>query len=347
LTVFAIVVVAVWLYTLLREYSTGYGFAYSSFLLPLSVLLIALKPPDFIASRQALDTLMFGLGISALIGTVLPLLDIALPNQYAQARMIFGFGLDYRWVGVFETTTQASAVGTYLVLYSLWRRSRVFIVIGLIGTLILLLGYSRGALVATAVGLLAMMWFKETLFGVRLTRVLRLTTILVVLLGSTAYILVRDPSMSGRTPIWDIYARQLTPQSPWIGLGTRGIDQLVAQDPTLATNGALMHAHNLPLDLTARFGITGLILVSTLIAYVVVFAIKTGRLGLWVAPALVIALVVNQLSDIHIDWRYLDYDYSVLLFTFVLAASFLREKSEEPDQQQPPDRGPNSRTISA
>ena len=334
LSSFALLITALWLFVWVRETSGGLGYNFSIFVIVPAIWLIALKAPNFVDARRAADFFISGLAIAAALGTILYLVGYPLSNQFAGARPILGIVpnlFDHRWVGVFETTTQASAVGAYLLIYGLWRRSWIFSVIAIFGVGILFTGYSRGALAAAAAALMAALWFIPTVFGWNLSLLRRLLITISSIGVGSLLVLRSDPTMNGRTPIWDAYLTDLFPRSPVLGLGTPDLSNTIAADPQLSEIPAMSHAHNILLDGLARYGLFGLIIILALLVFAAHLAIRAGRLGLWVGPSLMVALTVNQFTDVHIDWRYLDYDYSVLIVAVVLSLAYT-SKAQTPSR---------------
>lgn len=314
-----------WLFVMVRE-SDGQGsWPFSVFVLVPTLWMIASKPPSFRQARRATDVLILALALVAFVGTILAIAGYPLSNQFAPARPIMGFLpqlWDSRWVSVFETTTQASAVGAYLLIYGVWRKGRLFASLAAFGVLILLSGYSRGAFVATFAGLLILILSRPTIFRVRLTPFRRLWIFATVTVATVVGIFLTSPSMNGRTPILRAYLFELAPISPLMGLGTRQLDAIVAGDSQLSAIYGMVHAHNFLVDSLVRYGVIGFGLVLAIFLLALVVSLRAARSGLWVGLALVVTFFVNQLSDLHIDWLNLDYDYSVLIFAIVLAVTF-------------------------
>lgn len=326
LWLFSGAVIALWIYVLMREYSTGTGFNFSALVIPVALLLIATKPPDFFSARRSLDLLVLVLAGVAVIGWLLLLSGHEMPAQSAGGRGLLGFAPEFRWVGPFETPTQAGAVGGYLLLYAMWRKTWVFTPVFFLGSAVLVLSGSRGAMVATAVALVSMLWFKDSLLGVQLTWFVRTLVSAGTLAVGAVFVLFHDPTFNGRTPIWVEYLSKLLPQSPWIGIGSSGVVTETAQSRILTVNQdwVIPHAHNLFIDTATRVGVVGLVLAVAVLSITLAIATRAGVAGLWIAPSLAISWIINQVSDVHVDWRYLDHDFSILIFTVVLGATFLR-----------------------
>jgi len=332
LTTFAVVASVLWLYVMVREGATGSGHDFTALILPPALFMFAIKPLAWQEARNAADVFFVALGSLAVLGTTLNLLGFPLTQDFAPSRFIFGSVAplgEYRWVGLFETTTQASAVGAYLALYGLWRSGFLFKGLAFLGLLILLSGYSRGAFAGIAAALVTILWFKDSLFGVKLRNWARGVATFIVLGAGALYVFLTDPTMSYRTSVWDAY-RDYFATGPFFGIGTSGIDSAVTLDIGSGRQEyTFIHAHNIFLDSAVRYGILGLFLSATLLTVAYIIVIKAGRLGLWISPALVTAFTAIQLFDVHINWRYLDYDLMIPIISVILASAYQRSRALE------------------
>jgi len=315
---FALIVLTLWSYTALRESAGGSTFNYLAFTLPVVILLLSLKPPSVRQVRLLADVFFVALAAVALIGTVMSFVSYPLSDQYAPTRFMIGSFAplgEYRWVSVFETTTQAGAVGSYLALYGFWRGGWFFRLMS-VGGILIVLSASRGSTAALLAGLVVMMWLLPKIGKIKLTTAVKVAVTSIGSLALLILILTKDRTLNSRTDIWLNYF-DLSTESPFLGLGTNGLQMAVQNDPTIPTGIPMMHAHNIFLDSLARIGIVGLVLVLILFIFVLLQAFRTGGTGIWISAALAVAVLVNQLSDVHIDWVYLDYDYFVLIVAFL------------------------------
>ena len=327
----ALMLTALWSATLIREVSGGQGVTFSIVVMPVFVLMLALKLPSFNEVRQAADLFFLSLAVLAVLATVLLAMGVSINVQDAPSR-----GpvqeiplLSMRWSGPFETPTQAGAVGAYLLIYGVWRRSRMFVAIAALGATILFVSNSRGSLFGALAGILIAMWFVPRFASGKHANLIKIAITGIAVLVAVVFVAWSDPTMSGRTPIWAWYAQAFL-SDPAFGHGSVQLSELVAADPSVSSNNAMMHAHNVFLDVAARLGIVGLLLLCAVFGVALVLTFRSGIRGLWIAPSLLGAWIAIQLTDVHTSWQYFDYDLSVFVLATLLAASFMNGSHQVP-----------------
>lgn len=111
----------------------------------------------------------------------------------------------------------------------------------------------------------------------------------------------RDPTLTGRTEIWQAVIGQIR-RHPWSGAGlgaTWGDDAPAAATVARQIGFRVFHSHNGYLDVTLQLGLVGLVLLVWLLALSVVRAVRLaldGRTDAWL-PAVLVLLTVYSLSE--------------------------------------------------
>jgi hypothetical protein len=304
LTAFLLAIVAMWLTLSVLEWADGQSQNYTTFLVPVLVAMLIVKPVSLRDIRVAAAAFAWSTVAIVLVAEIhavvtgyrgaLGGLAIRIPgvNQLATPGT--------RWEGPFGSPNYAGPVAAYLIVYALSQRARTQGILGVIGVVMLLVSGSRSALLGVAVGVAVYFVFSPSRKLARLTRSMRvvLATGLVVAAASVAVIL--DPTMSGRTPIWPNYWDFWT-SSPMVGVGTSAIDHQI-QDGSLPPWN--VHAHDLILDLLGRYGLLGFGAGCLMLAIALVITFKGARAAAPVGLALVLTFLAIGLIEVHGSWLY-------------------------------------------
>jgi O-antigen ligase len=307
---FAIAMIVVcWLVqTFLIQYDDSL-FNLLTFALPSILIMVLLKPPTsrdvFIAALVFSYTLI-------LIATIGLLLDamhltssafIASRNGYSRIPFLSDvIGIDTRWEGPFGNVNYAAPVGGFLVVFgaSVGRPHRIPLLIG--GLVILVLSQGRSALVATVAGLLVVFLGSNYVNNLRNAQAFRIVLLSGTFLIIASYIWVFDRTFAFRTDVWLDYAA-LWRESPWLGVGTSGINDYASQGSGL-NDIHHTHGHSVFIDILTRHGIVMFSLTVTTIVVILLLNIRAYVHGAKLGLPLFVFTVVAGLVETTLSWSY-------------------------------------------
>ena len=126
-----------------------------------------------------------------------------------------------------------------------------------------------------------------------------------------AYVLVKNPNLTGRTTYWQL-ALDLWRQHPVIGAGSSGI-----ADSPLYIAGK--NAHNLVIDGAVKYGILGAALVVLILGLAGVITVKSGIRGLPLSTGIFAAYLTIGLVEADQGWVGLSLPWLWLVLAVVLA----------------------------
>jgi O-antigen ligase len=160
-----------------------------------------------------------------------------------------------RWFAPFTGPAEGGALGAVLITWGASRRGLVAAFLVTSGAIMLFLGGNLAAVVATILGLsLALGW---RLYRPMDSRALRRVVLLVSGIGAigVAGVLIQDPTLNGRTPIWSSYF-QAWLLSPVTGIGSDRLGELAVGTDTasLQIAGNAPDGHNIFVDTLTRYG---------------------------------------------------------------------------------------------
>lgn len=238
---------AAWIGSMIMTLRYGELFSISAFLGPASLVLILLRPPTSHDLRRTLTVFSFVVLLAIFISFLAHWTGLRPFREDFQNRLPFEFlNFDYRWESFFGDANQAGTALVALILIGLYRKGKYGVTTALLASVLLLLTQSRTALIALTLGIATMYAFgraKSSEMRVRRFIILAVAIILAILI--IAFI---DPSMNGRSQIWQDYL-SLWQTSPFLGLGSNDIELMV---PLIT--GLAQDAHNVFLDAFVRYG---------------------------------------------------------------------------------------------
>ena len=230
-----------------------------------------------------------------------------------------------RWEGPFGNVNYAGPIGAFLVVWGLlrsdWRRA-LFV---LAGAIIILMSDSRTSMLSCAVGIAVLIAVAPRLGAFRTPLLLRVAAPAAVALAFLGYVLVIDPTLNLRTPVWEVFLSQWR-TSPVSGVGASGIQSAI--DAGTLQSWA-NHGHNLLIDPLMRYGLLAVAALVAVMIFSVVIATKVARLGLAASAVLVATCLADGISEDLVDWRYLGVQAVPLLLAGLLGAAWLTQARRE------------------
>lgn len=300
--VFAAALAGLWVWAMVSSYIDGAARSYLAFLVPLLLALVLVKPPRSKDVDVAGLVFAWSIVLVAAVGEVhaalfgrMPQVVFGMPWEW-----LASLGITDRWAGPFINVNYAGPIGAYTLVFSLARSGRSRWILVAVGTAMLLASASRTAIIGALVGCLVLITFSTrrpwSLVSVRLRAALAVAGALV--LGLLAYL--HDPTFDLRTPGWGVYIQQWQ-TNPWWGLGEARIGELVR---TEVIPYGFLHAHNIWVDVLARFGVVGLVLLAATLGAALVGAVKAVSSQCAWPLALVSAFLVIGFTETPGDWTY-------------------------------------------
>lgn len=294
--------VAVWVLLSSMNIADGQMIDYRTYLVPLLLLMLVVKPPSIPASELAAKALVaftfFAIAISEIEALASERRSTLL--DFSVRFLNISIGEPARWSGPFGNPNYAGPALALVAIYALTLRGSARVLIFSVSAILLLGTGSRSSWLGSLSGLAVYAIFSE---GNRLasisrrTRAITLGTIGVILAVFLVYL---DPTINGRTPIWSKHWT-FWKEQPFAGVGTTNISQRMVPDPAFPLD---IHAHNLFLDAGSRFGIVGLLLIlfAMLMTFLAVWpaAVRGRSVGL----ALATAFTVIGIVEVHGSWQY-------------------------------------------
>jgi O-antigen ligase len=334
-----VIILVTWTYATVLTQLDGSTFNLTTFSVPIVVAMVLLKPPAY---RDVIGpSMLFAYALIASATASLILGEVGLaPDGFASQSsgnsrlplLNIIFGISARWEGPFGNVNYAGPVGAFLVVFGAsmksWRRFSV--VAG--GACIMLLSEGRNALLAMVLGLFVLLAFSDPIGRLHRAAAVRFTLLGAILIGSGAYILVSDPTLSGRVEIWSAYLR-LWWGSPWLGVGGSGITQYVIDNSGDQTMNHV-HGHSVFIDTLARNGVFMLALFLAVLICTGIVAFRAAQIGQPAGLALFAFMVVAGLAETVHSMDYLSVNLVPLFIALFLSSSALAAR-ESPPQDKP------------
>lgn len=315
-----ITLTAVWVGVFVLDWRDSQGINYTAFLVPLALLVIAVKPPTARMVDHALWSLAIGVVAVAIawmgknyvmnFGEAGPLSGVSLRIPGVTTTL----GEGGRWSGPFGSPNYAGPAAALLLLFVLYQRTRWRWGIITPSALMLVLSGSRSAYFGLALGVAVWFVYRRRPLPRLQTRMLRATVACGALAAAGMLALSRDPTLNGRTPIWPGYLG-LWQESFLTGVGTASIEARIRLGEL---NPWFVHAHNMVLDPLGRYGIVMALLVVTLLLLTVVGAWRVAT-TCSLSLSLTSAYCAIGLVEVHGSWLYWSIPTSILVLSALLA----------------------------
>jgi len=223
------------------------------------------------------------------------------------------FGIENRWAGPFGSVNYAGPVGGLILISAFAFKGKCRLALSLGGLAILMLSQARTSIVAVLLAFLVLLLFSSPLI-----RSSRSTVYRTLLVASTAsalffYVLLIDPSLNGRTPIWSGFFG-LFLDEPITGVGYSGVGNYISlhiSDPGFIPHN---HAHSIYLDIAARFGLPALLLTLSLFAITLWVSWQNRHLDAGTGLALCVYILAAGIAETIFSWQYITIYFFALFF---------------------------------
>ena len=317
--VFLAILLLTWLYQFALLVVRHEAYNYSTFLFPITLVLLFWKPLSPVKIRFAANALAYSIVALVIAYLVLAHFNFIDPREEFPRRLPFlpdsPFG-PWRWEGPFGNVNYSGPMGAYLAAYGLFAQGRskwLFVATGLV---MVIASESRGAFFAAFVALT--FWLVARLRSDGRKGSTRALTWLLCLvpIGAIVVLLVKDPTLNGRTLIWREYI-DLWANSPLWGVGNSGIDVALesAQVSTFAT-----HGHSLVIQSMAVSGAVSVLLLLLLLIYAIRIGLSAARRGNWAGLALIAVFIICNLYEDLTSFGYMGVQVLPLIFGVLLAS---------------------------
>ena len=302
---------------------------YTSFLVPLLLIMMWFKPP----SSQDTWSVMVLLGMLLLIIlTVTYILEVTsltnpMPtpgflNDWESGQYwlpLDGFlGLDGRWVGPFGHNTRTAMAATFVTVIGFSRLTSFSWALIPGGVFFILVSGVRAGFLSTLAALAVLILFSNIGLVRKIPLWTKIALLFVGVAGGALLLLRSGAGLTGRDTIWRAFL-DLFPQEPLIGVGQTGIN--AGGEITLR----FVDAHNLLLDPLIRYGIVGLSIFLIILSVMFYQSLRATSLRSAGSLAILTAYVVASMTDIQNDWIHLSYQLVFVLFAAIAAASAIDE----------------------
>ena len=306
--IFLVLVGIAWAYQILRIQTDNSLFNLTAFVVPVALLLLAIKPMDRSDLRIGLLVLGYSLLTISAASLVLGSLGVV-PSGFdvsdgggSRIPIFLEWGIT-RWGGPFGSVNYAAPIGGLLTMIGLTTvgKGRPPLVFG--GLLVLVLSQGRTALFAVLAAIIIRLLWSNRMSRLANIVAIRATAILGFLAVSLSYVLVFDPTLSYRTFLWSSYS-PLFDDSPLIGIGDSGIREHVATQAQLPDALLHDHAHSVLLDAYVRFGLV-LVLLGLAIYFIALRSSFRAIPAVGSGPlSLVVFVIVAGLAETIYSWNY-------------------------------------------
>jgi len=323
----------VWFLITTLDRIDGQGFNYNSYLFPILLIMIFIKPLTVSQIKSAASLL-------AVTTLVLVLLNEVVAVTTDRRELVLDPGLrmtglggyemgGVRWIGPFDNPNYAGPVLAFLIIYSLSLHTRAKWVLILPSLVLLSATGSRSAFLGLLLAASCYFIFSSNRKLNHIQRGARIFTVGGIFLIFTLVVLYRDPTLSYRTPIWSLYVDYWLAE-PISGVGTQRITNMIESGEIPYWNS---HAHNLVLDLMGRYGSIAAIVVLIVLALAVAVGYRAARNGMTVGFALVVAFIGMGITEVHGSWGYLGEPLAWLILGTLLSEAFLSSKTRQGSAQ--------------
>ena len=316
LAVCCVSLIAYWSFATLSAVSDMTARNYLTFFVPLFLLMLMAKPPTAQASERAgimlcWATLAVALTVEMADRILSPMPDFRWSMWFGPLRSL---GIEERWSGPFGHPNIAGPILALCLVFALSRSGWQRIVLSCVSTVLLVLTFSRTAMLAALIGVLLLILMRETPWIKALSRRSRIalgSSVGFIAVGSA---ILYDRTLDGRVSAYSDYLA-IWREHPWLGAGKSGIRDYVASG---FVNDFHAHAHNIWIDTLARYGIVGTIFLTiALVSSVVLAASKVSRTA-W-PLALVVTFLIMGLAETPIDPLYFGVPLAWLMIAVMFA----------------------------
>jgi len=292
----------------------------AAFLVPVSLLMVWLKRPrarDVWRAGDAFAWSIISIAVAAQMLDWLGLRELRYDfwNRLPVIDQIIGpIG---RWEGPFGNSNLAGPIGAFLVAYGMyrygWRRWAMVIT----GGFIVFLSDSRTGYLGLLVALFVAALYRPRIGRVQMNGISRAIALAVAALTFVALIVLLDPTINNRIPVWATFWN-LWWSSPLVGVGGEGIANAIQGDGLL--EGWATHGHNILIDPLARAGLLGLLPLLIALLSALIVTLRAAEVSRQAGLVVLACFLASGLTEDVVDWRYLGVQAFPLLLAAMLGA---------------------------
>lgn len=316
--IFLVILTITWIYQVTRTQLDQSLFNLTAFVVPVALILIALKAVPRSDLYLGLVVLAYSLLVISVLSLVLGAIG-AMPDGFEvtdagdqRVALLEWLGVTNRWGGPFGSVNYASPAGGLVVVIGMGLRgwNRVILVAG--GLIMLALGAGRSAVVAVAAALVVLVLSSPWVSRLTWHRALRIGIIVTAAGLLIGYIAFLDPTLNGRTRIWSDFL-VLVPTSPIFGVGESGILAFVGERTGTPGFVPHTHGHSVLFDGILRYGVIMGVLIVVIFALTLWAGGRSLRHGAPLPLALGVYVIAAGLTETIHGWGY----WSIYLVTLV------------------------------
>lgn len=319
------VLAAAWAVHLGFTFVHGDNFNHVVWIYPPMLAMLALKPPSAEEAWRVLVGAAWAIAAILMLTRSLELMGVleryfVLPYvvkfDLANYWLPFSgsFGLLGKWTGPFGASAHTAMAAGFVFVIGVARWSRSSWVFVAVGVLVYLLSASRSMLLAMVAAVMVMALFSSRGVLGRFPGWARWVLLGIVSVAGAAALFMTGPGLTGRQNIWPAFL-DVWRTSPWIGVGRNGIEGAGG----LAAESDV--AHNLFIDLLARFGIAGLVLPVAAVAIACWLCLVAASRGVAGPAAILVAYLIFSMTDVRNEWITMNLPLMLVVLATAWAAS--------------------------
>jgi hypothetical protein len=286
----------------------------ASFALPVALIMLILKRPSIAAAARAIDFFAVLIIITFSIRFIPDVISQVIPWS---AWMDVSLATDraFRWWELGGNPNIGAPLGVFLVLFAAVRRGILRYVSLICGLMILFLTLSRGAIFSLLVAIAVMgIYAKRDRLRALSTgqRWTLITVVALVLALPAVLVILADPTVNLRTPIWTFHWNLVMsnlPSSLISGFGETNAAWLGADDGWFGAT----HPHNGLIAALLMYGMLGTAAVLLVAAAALFVALDSARRGQVFGIGLWVFLAFFSVTDDQMDWRHFGFLMMLLL----------------------------------
>lgn len=316
-----VLMAAAWLFQSVSTHTDGSAFNYTAFLLPFALILILVKRPTKEMLDQSFLWFLYGLVSISMLALVFGSVGIgpdgfdAADSGWSRIPLLSDLlGVTTRWAGPFGSVNYAAPVGGLLILAGLTLRGGNRWVITLGGLVVIVLSQGRTSLFALLFSIVIIFIYLPPIRSLRNYRLIAGLAVGGILALAVSYIVVRDPTLAGRTPIWRNFF-DLFSANPLLGIGTSGLEGYIAAGLPDSDVILFSHGHNVVLDIAVRYGIILVIATIAILSLAILISWRYRNEDAGHSLALMTFVVIAGLAESIYDWQY--FGIYLIVITYV------------------------------
>jgi len=294
------------------------AFTYAAATTPVVLLMVIIKPPDAKEAWKVADISFTLIASLSLLTQVLDWVGLRGARTSIYSRWSLPFtelDLGYRWEGFFGDPNNAGLMGAILLVYGLHRRGWLRGGFLVTGALIVLFSESRTSLVALAAGVLVTILTSRAYRETRLAPWMTPVLISATAAAATVLIFLTDPTLNGRTQIWNSYFI-LWQESPVLGVGPVGVASAIS-------NGEIpwdtIDGHSVLIDALTRHGFPVAVIVAGTLLGALTQAWRVRNSDRGTSLSIIAAWIFSALTYTLTDWLHLNVFVLPLILALLLA----------------------------